>query len=220
MTALDSFIKLLEGVSPEDEFLVDMNFDGPGVVLFDVAHIATDLVPKADEYLSGGSKVYVIGYDGQSVSQENYRWTSDIMRWVDQGNDVDYLLLEPHVEAVERLRHEARKIETVTGSLRIIGLQKKKPVKPEDKQLIKQWETFHFVAFDNPKQLWVEKNHPAGSTDAEGCAYFPPSAAGNSPLWTLLRHQFEHVVNSYGEPLIVAGREAGSNTPAPELEPA
>ncbi len=216
MTALDSFLEIAQGISPESEFLVDMNAGGPGVVSFEVAHIATDLVPLADRYLTGASRIKIVGADGASVCQENYRWTGDLMRWVELGAHVEYLLLNPGESAIARLSREAEKSRDSEGSLHVIRLDANKAVKNEDAALLQRWQTFHFISFSDPKQLWVEQSHPAGSV-AHDCAYYSPPAAERSAAWDLLTAQFEHVVNTYGECVIHSDDRSRAKQPQADL---
>jgi len=216
MNALDSFLEILGTTNPDQEFLIDMHFDDPTIVPFEVAHIATDLVPQADKYVNGKSHIRIVGRDGASISEENYRWTGDLIRWADQGNIVQYLLLDPSEDAISRLKKEIQKLGECKGQLQLISIDPDKGLEVADIKLLERWKTFHFVSFENPKQLWVENFHATG-LDAQGCSYFPPSAAEKSTLWSILTLQFDHIVSKYGRTILSAG-EVCEERVAPAME--
>ena len=205
MNAIGSFLDILERTDPNQDCLLNMNFDHPGVIEFPVAHIAADFVPLADAHIQAGSRVSVVGFDGASLSMENDRWNGDIIRWVSQGAQVQYLLLRPGKPALELLGRAQHMLAGCPGSLELVTIDPGPKPGTSDARLLDRWKTFHFVAFDDPKQLWVERFHEAGNK-AQCCAYFPPGAAERSPLWSMLSLQFRHIVTAYGHASLSAGK--------------
>ena len=200
MNAASEFLEILSNV-PEDDFLLDIRCPVPGMKPYDTAAIATDLVPNANEYMRGGSSIRIVGNDGENVTSDGYPWTKDLMKWVEDGNHIEYLLMNPSKEAVDKLQEACAESSGQRGSLSVMTIDRDRPVDDEDQKFIDRWRSFHFVTFDHPKQLWVEGNHPEKSTNAENCAYYPPEAVEQTALWSVLNRQFEHIRNRYSKTL-------------------
>lgn len=200
MNAAEEFLAILNSVEESDP-LFNMHYTVPGAVEYPHARIATDLVPKADEHLKGNSEILIVGNDGENVTSECYPWTNNLKDWVKRGNTIKYLLVNPTQKAIDQLREVCNELIGTKGSLEVLTINRELSIEKPDEEFIKRWISFHFVTFDNPKQLWVEENHPPSSTEATDCTYYPPSIAGDVALWGILKRQFEIITSKYGLPV-------------------
>jgi len=209
MKALEAVRNAIRHTGGEEEVLLDIHFQQEGVTQFPTARIATDLVPRVNAARGKRkSRILILGNDGPNIAKHDYPWLKDLKNWIQEGCDVSYLLLNPSPAAIKRLKAEFAGCCNAKTGIQIYTIDRAN-VLPEDAKRLKQWETFHFVVFENPSQLWVEGYHASGKTVALDCAYFSPEAAGKSSLPDVLASQFRYMISAYGRRLAL-GSEAAS----------
>jgi hypothetical protein len=54
-----------------------------------------------------------------------------------------------------------------------------------------EMKTFHFILGENPKTLWIEREHLPSSLEAKDCEWLPPSLANSDGRYGSLRDTFE-----------------------------
>jgi hypothetical protein len=166
------------------------------------ANIATDLLPRVKDYMRKDSSVDLIGNDGPNLNvpgNPEYPWFDALVEWAKQGCTIRYLLLDPSPGAQEALA----RIKSIVGEGRFnaFKLKKDEKIKGEWADIVKDWERFHFVLFNNPKQLWVETDHQRGDPSASGCYFLPPPLVEKAGIYEVLKSRFDYVVNRFAEPV-------------------
>jgi len=193
------FREILDGISDEVPISVDpdLTLQREGVFNVAKAYIAETLAPNVDKHLGEHSSARIVGYDAGYLQKDGETWFGTLARWLDRGCDIEYLLINPHIEPGVKSKLESlaagRKgrfvVRTVTDT---------PPVDPRDKAVIEKWRTYHFCLFANPRQLWVEKNHPIGEYNAYDCSYVPPNVAEELADYRILNSQFSRLYSKYG----------------------
>ena len=177
-------------------------FSLAGGELISKANIATDLEPRTKAYVQKGSRAYIVGNDGINVSTDNYPWVNLLRQWLEKGCDISYLLQNPEDKTLEKLRSLVQGKDTKRGRLQVFRIDGDAKKDSSTEEYLKQWETFHFAVFENPKQLWIETCHEPGKTWAHDCYYFSPKTAEQTPLLEVYKSRFDHVIENCGEPAL------------------
>jgi len=198
MQTLDIIRNLLSEESPEAHCFSELTALPPGAEYLKKANIASDLVPRAQNNFLDRPTMDVIGNDSPNLSAPRYPWPNDLKRWLSEKKcSIRYLLLNPSAESLRSLADIKKQ---VGGERLSVFILKKNPkLEGEWLDIIKQWETFHFALFDNPRQMWVETEHKPGVTDASGCYFLSPELASESGVYEVLKGRFEYAVNHYAD---------------------
>ncbi|MEI8341632.1 MAG: hypothetical protein WCH43_08880 [Verrucomicrobiota bacterium] len=172
------------------------------------ANIATDLGPRASEYIDDAARrgihgrLDVVGFDGPNIAKLDYPWVSEYLEpWISKGLHIRYLLIKPSDGAKTRLTDLIERTKNDEGTLEVHILDTSKAREMSGCDFAEDWERFHFAVFNDPPQLWIENDHPPGETFAEGCVYFSPEKAKDEPLHTLLQSQFDLAWEKMASPL-------------------
>ena len=173
-----------------------------GVDYLKEAHIAENLLPRVKDRIQDDSKIRIVGGCGANLAEDDYPWYSALEGWLDRGCEIDYLMVAPDGPEVSKLLADLT--ERGGGRFRGFGLRGSEQLAEDDRETAEQWRTFHFCVFENPSQLWVETNHPEGSTDAYGCYFFPPEQADKLPEFRVYRAQFDDMVKRCADPVVPA----------------
>jgi hypothetical protein len=156
------------------------------------ARIASDLGPRALEHLRNNSNLFVVGYDCPNLTDPSYtEWEEFLAAACARGCGLTYYFGKKNKALIDRFRKIAETVKARPGQIQIYMRDHKGQKFSET--YAEQWKTFHFAVFENPKQLWIETNHPEGSTVAFNCYYLAPREASNEPLWDVCKSRFEMV---------------------------
>ena len=200
METIDILRTFLEQDSPETHCFSELAALPTGAEYIPLANIATHLVPRAEKNFQDKPTMDVVGNDGPGLSTPGYPWPDDLKRWLAERNcTTRYLLLNPAPESLNSLK----KLKKQKGGerLSVFVLKKGIELNGEWADIIKQWETYHFAIFDNPRQMWIETKHEPRTTDARGCYFLSPELSHESGVYDVLRERFEYVVNHYTDSL-------------------
>lgn len=162
------------------------------------AAIASDLSPLVRDHLTEQSTVRIVGYDGFSLTKQDYPWREELAKWLRKGADIRYLLQEPLPETTQAVE-DVRRMAGSSGRIEVRDADEDGP-----SDLIGHWSTFHFVIVENPDLLWVEECHPHHDTVAQRCHFFDATQANQIPAYPMLREQFDSIFQSESKRLIAA----------------
>jgi len=162
------------------------------------ADIETLIEDKARHRPSSKSELFIVG----CVVPRNKggRWISLLKKWLERGCHVTHLMTVPEADICKIYKEIAAQYPSnfVPVEIRPDDVSDK-----EDKEILKNWQTFHFLIIENPRQLWLERNHPIGQVNAENCVYVPPSVfTNNDPRIDGLKEVFQELVEKYGVNLV------------------
>lgn len=166
------------------------------------ATIADNLGAEADQHVTAGTVLRVVGYDLPNVADPDYCWTARYLpSWLDRGAVVQYFAVKPCLEAIDNLRGLARK---APKKLQAKALRTSFELPERAAKLAEMWRTFHFAVFSGAPQLWVEMNHPEGVKIAHECYYFGPESAEELPLYFSCQSRFDYMFENFGDDLFEA----------------
>ena len=161
------------------------------------AAIASDLSPLVRDQLTEQSVVRIVGYDGFSLTKQDYPWRAELAKWLSQGAEVRYLLQEPLPETSHALQ-DVRRMAGSKGQIEVRDADEN-----GESGIISHWNTFHFVIVENPNMLWVEECHPHHDTTALRCHFFDATQTPHIPAYPMLREQFDRVYQTESSSLAV-----------------
>jgi hypothetical protein len=157
------------------------------------ARIASNLAPRARRHLGEKTRCYVVGYDCPNLTKRGYtEWEKFLVAACQAGCKISYYLGKTSEPAMQRFHRIATESQARRGQIKVYVRDREGSRIAES--YANQWKTFHFVIFENPRQLWIETNHPQGKTEAYNCYYLPPAKAKNEPLLDLFKSRFQMVV--------------------------
>ena len=193
MKAFDAIMQILNEKGFEPDTLPFASLHQEGVVSFPVANIATTLDPNVE--IHPDSKAFIVGNDGPNLTAKDYPWIGILGKWLHTGCDINYLLLEPSEKTLDVFRPLLK--ANNPGKLSVYGIDRN-AASTEAVAMIKQWKTFHFAVFENPRQLWVESDHKPQDTEARDCYFFPKEVAKTAGLVDVLKSKFEYILKTCG----------------------
>ncbi len=199
MNMISALTNLLEEDDErEGDPVPSFSLNHPGIVHLPTAQIATKLEPLTHDYVRHGSRASVIGYDGAYVAASKDTWRKTLSEWLHKGCDVRYLLqdLKPGSSTFRSLTALAEDTKNAPGKFSVFVKKDSKLVSASAAKYLKEWETFHFVSFQNPAHLWIEACHLPGEVEAHDCYYLPPEVALESALPEIYQRRFDEVVHS------------------------
>lgn len=168
-----------------------------------VATIAVNLRAEAEPHVNTNTVLRVVGNDLPNVADPAYPWTKQCLPdWLAMGITVKYFAVAPTEAAMKNLNSLANKFP---GKLLAMRLDKGKALDNTANRCSQLWETYHFAAFENKPQLWVEMYHPPGVTEAKNCYYFAPGEAEELFLYEDSLNDFNHMFDNFGLSVIKAG---------------
>lgn len=162
---------------------------------YPVAQIATKLIPLVDKGIGKDTHIKVVGYDGSGMVRENYPWLPKIKEWVGKGCTIDYLLLNPTQEVIETA---ADLTQSSNGAFRAYRVDHDSDLSDDLQEDLSDWLVQHFTLFSNPQSMWLESYHPPHEPEAKDC-HFINENLDSSPLYTMLNHRFDYVVENAGK---------------------
>jgi len=146
----------------------------PEILFHSKAGAASVMVPLVSKYRTKETEIKIIGADGE-YAYNKPSWLETIDLWMNEGNTISYLLINPSQNALsvfKKLKDKYPKrfyLDTVRTD---------KDLKDEKaNELVRKYEKFHFALFENPRQMWIEGYHPRGVDIAYDCEYVPPRKA-------------------------------------------
>lgn len=165
------------------------------------ATVAKKMGPLVDRYIKGSERILITGSDSANVKKQGYPWTEFLSNWLDKKCKVEYLLIKPDAETVSALENLVRK------GMQLYVVQDEDvdsaSADKQDKGLVDRLKSFHFALFydklGQKQQMWIEGNHPHGSTIAYDCEYVPPRLAKDDERFDHLRGIYDRVVKDYAE---------------------
>jgi hypothetical protein len=191
--------QILKAYASEPDPIYPGAFRWPGVTHLDKAFIATDLGPRAKRHLKKGSHFCVVGYDCPNLIKKDYlKWEEFLASSCKKGSSFTYFLgkrdfSKKEIELlVQRFQEIAEQSQAHRGQIRVFVRSRRGG--PLAESYANQWKRFHFAIFENPRQLWIETNHPEGETRAYDCYYLPPKIAKDEPLLNVYKNRFDMVV--------------------------
>lgn len=190
---------ILEAVRQDDDdsqILFNPQITGKDMKEFPVANIASDLVPEAAPFVEASLKegrhprIRVVGFDGAYFEKPNNHWFSTLAKWTENGLDLTYLFTGSVCnEAITALQSLAK-----TGH---VTVYKVRQPQPQFQKRLARWENFHFVLFDEPKQLWIEGEHLPEAKTATDCEYYSPAAVEKDiSLFQSFSNRYDEVISS------------------------
>jgi hypothetical protein len=164
-----------------------------GVERVKKAAIASALAPRAKEHLGKNSHIYVVGHDCPNLTQPSYKgWETFLVDACNKGCKLTYYLGKKNEAVIQRFRQIAEQSKARPDQIRVYMRDHTGSAFAES--FADQWKTFHFVVFENPRQLWIETNHPEGETEAHDCYYLSPADAEKETFLDDCKQRFEMVV--------------------------
>lgn len=141
-----------------------------------VAQIANDLVPLVDKLSLKDSKLLLVGYDGGYILGKNKNlWRDSLSEWLKKGLNVEYILINPSRDAIDAFENIKEQAKGEVGKLEIWEL--KDPDRLAESERLKTCHPTLFYGGDNKtKAMWIEGDHPPGSSFAYDVTYVPPGA--------------------------------------------
>jgi len=177
----------------ESEMLLDILFDEKGVVRKEKATIAHNLRDFV-EGINPSSLALIVGNDGVNARTPDYPWLELLGQWMDNGCQIEYLLVAANDLTISLLTGLNR--SHPKGSLKVCMPDWTRALPKDTEVWLREWRTFHFIVFENPKQLWIECCHRPGELQAERCAFFPEAAAKSTALFDVFRARFKYVTKT------------------------
>jgi len=179
---------------------VPVRYYPPAAEHFSFAALSSVLCPRLETEFHKAVKtthpvIYVIGNEGAYLEKKGKeRWKNFLNDWGVTGKaEIHYLLLSPQptvLPIIKALLDTAGAKGKLTFYKRPASISHL-PVAV--KESLERWETHHFLISKNPKALWVEGNHPAGSPNAYDCAFFNSDACEGSPDWDIYHNTVKTV---------------------------
>ena len=163
--------------------------------LWTKAYIADTMVPLISRNLTPKSTLRIVGADCRYLG-EKAKWRQAMEDWMAKGCKVQYLIYKPHEKAVRVLKELGEKSCGAFCYKEMLAPEDVKDV-DGDKELLAELETFHFIVADQPRQKWIEGNHPVDKTEAYDCEFVPPSMAEHDPRFHEYKVVFDKVWNKY-----------------------
>ena len=138
------------------------------------ANIADHMTPRVRRHITDQSTIRVVGADCHYLEHRE-KWAENLRSWLERGCQIDYLVSQPSANAHGVLRDIHSEYPERFHFRDVVDLDDS--ISAENKKRLKELRTFHFVLFDNPRQIWIEGNHPEESLQAFDCEYVPPKRA-------------------------------------------
>lgn len=166
--------------------------------IFAKASVATVLIPLVRGHIKEGTTIRIVGNDGENLCNESYcLWRNAIVDWMKKFNcKIEYIFVNPNDQTVQSVKNIITEMKQTKSSEVFypykIDSEKIKNNK-EYLEIVEMIKTFHFVVFDNPKQIWLESYHEEGSLTAYDCEYIPPALASNDIRFNILKEKFESI---------------------------
>ena len=137
------------------------------------ANVESILTPRLQEVLKDGGTLVTVAGDGYSIHAENYAWSDKILTFLRSGCSVYQYAAAPNDKADAKFRDLEREWSDSFHYRRLASPQQIRD--KNDRFLIATLATFHptyAVGCNGEKILWVERFHPAQSTEATGCTFY------------------------------------------------
>jgi hypothetical protein len=146
-----------------------------------------------------GSVVHIVGNDCANLSGSYTHWMKLLEAWISRGCTIRYLVRSLSTESLQLLSSLASKRGKNGGRLEVFKIKDLRKARPDMRALLNKWRTFHFVVFENPRQLWIETSHQPGNTYAEDCFFHPKCVAKHLGLIDVYKAQLDLVLRRHGE---------------------
>jgi hypothetical protein len=146
----------------------------PGTVLGALASVTSSTV------------IAIIGRD-LSYLAASPAWRAMLAKWLRAGAKIRYLVAARDARGEELFGTLAR---AQRGSAELLVLANE----AVDSQVARAYGAFHFAAFENPAQLWLEGRHESTAAIAEECEFV--SDARLDPRWAARREDFDALASN------------------------
>jgi len=178
-------------------FLKDKHSGWP--YLISEANIADDMTPRVNRYITDDSSVRVVGGDCRYLAHKE-KWEENLRKWLGRGCRIDYLVSQPD-DGAHAVLKKLQLDYPEKFQFRDVVIPDNAS-STEDKELLEELQTFHFVLFDHPRQMWIEGNHPPKSFQAFDCEYVPPKRARIDARHDEYRSVFSDVWERLAKPAV------------------
>ena len=192
MSLTEKYDQIIKAYASEPDPIYPGVFHWPGVKPLKTAFIATDLGPRAGDHMTKKSHFYVTGYDCPNLHKDYQAWEDFLVKVCKRGCSFTYFLGKENETTIARFKHIAEASKAKPGQIQIFV--RNHEGSPLAESYADQWKTFHFAIFEDPRQLWIETNHPEGQTEAYDCYYLPPKIAKEEPLLDIFKSRLELVI--------------------------
>jgi hypothetical protein len=157
--------------------------DAPVSGHFMEAAAASVLMRKFDPLVRGRCEIFLPVGDGRYLARVDSRlrkkWVGVLEQWMRRGATINVIVSSPSEEAHrawQPLKNAARE------RLNVILLDRERAPTPEIARKIACLDTFHpiiLVEREGRGAMWLERNHPVGSTIAYNIDYVAPDDVGH-----------------------------------------
>jgi len=171
------------------------------------ATIANTLYEHIKDEIQDTTSIQITGCDGPNITEPDYPWKDYMEDWLNSGVHIDYLLTEPSDEAIRLLKEIHGNTKDAHGKLQLwIATEthettsSKSHSSTEEQKVNQAWlkriKRTHFVIFQNPAMLWLENDHPKGTTTADGCVFYGKNNPFGAAVGTTLKQRFVALCDS------------------------
>jgi hypothetical protein len=159
------------------------------------AYIVNTMGPLLAKHLTPHSSIRVVGADCRYLADKK-KWRETLDSWLSKGCKVQYLISEPHSNA-QKVLEELASTHPDSFEFRKILPIGDVQAGEDDKELLKDLLTFHFILGDGPKLMWIEGNHPQCHVEADDCEFVAPKRAERDERYREYSSIFERVWSNY-----------------------
>lgn len=147
------------------------------------ASIVSQLSPHLDPVMEKpGATLVTVGGDAHALGLSEYPWRDKVMDYLKNGSSVIQYVSEPTPEAQAVFVQWEKEYPNLFECRTFAHLNEVDEL--SDRRILSRLRTLHPTLAWNAegeKFLWVEGNHPFGSTQAMDCDCYPTGFLANSP---------------------------------------
>jgi hypothetical protein len=154
-----------------------------------------DMVSRVAKFiLPGKTQVRIVETDSGQGGASFEDYLSILPRFLRSGVAVRFLLVDGRDESCRKLMISAA---SAFGKGTFELYRPKSQLQERHTSVIEEWRSAHFVLFENPDMLWVERGHRPHELVSEAASFFPPGTVAEAMQYGYLRKIFDEIVD-YG----------------------